>query len=288
MKFLTTSITASILLLATGCATQTEVDQQTPEVAVAEASLTVAECDTQLNRCLGGPLGWLFGAGCRAQHTTCLASASLPAPVQEAVSGATACVRSGAACLDGANVVEAAACAVEEAECLAAVLDVNVDIDGTVGGVSECASDAVACINGADAATDLTGCGTDLVSCTVEKAAEVVEAVIPEQVTEAIETVVGCTTDLDACVAAAATPAALAACGTENAECVAGALDVTLPEVPAEEVVSCATEATDCTLEAESLGDVAACAEELVSCAQAAVTPAVINPICLLFPFLCR
>jgi len=280
MKLTTTILTIAALALA-GCATQAE-PEHTSEVAVVEAAVTAAECDTQLNRCLSGPLGWLFGAGCRAQHATCRATATLPEPVQDAIEAANQCTQDAIACLDGANAAEAVACGVEEAECLAAVLDVNVDIDGTVQGAAECAADTVACIEGAEVAGDLTGCGVSLVECTVD----LVDDVLPEQVTETIDTVLMCAEELDACVAAATTPAALAACGEQNAVCVAGALDVTLPDIPVEEVTTCATEATECTLEARSVSAIVACGEELLVCAEDAVTPE-LNPICFLFPFLC-
>lgn len=278
---ITTTFVLAVIALVSGCAPQAESDQA-DEVAVVTAAVTAAECDAQLDRCLSGPLGWLFGAGCRAQHTTCRAAATLPAPVRDALDAANECTADAVACLDGANAAEAAACGVEEAECLAGVLGVNVDIDGTVGGAAECAADTVACIQGAEVASDLTGCGSSLVECTVD----LVDDVLPPQVTETIEDVVECAESLDACVAAARTPAALAACGEDNAVCVAGALDVTLPEIPAEEVATCATEATECTLEAETVSSVVACGEELLACAQDAVTPQ-LNPICFLFPFLC-
>jgi hypothetical protein len=229
MKLTTTFFAIAVLALTAGCASQPEAEPA-DEVAVVQAAVTAAECDTQLNRCLSGPLGWLFGAGCRAQHATCRATATLPEPVQDAIESAAECAADAIACLDGANAVEAVACGVEEAECLAEVLDVTVDIDGTIGGAAECASDTVACIEGAEVASDLAGCGTSLVECTVD----LVDDVLPEQVTETIDTVLECAEELDACVAAAATPAQLAACGEENAVCVAGALNVTLPDVPVE------------------------------------------------------
>jgi hypothetical protein len=278
---LTTTVLALAMIALAGCTTPAET-APTDEVAVVQQAVTAAECDTQLNRCLAGPLGWLFGAGCRAQHATCRATATLPTPVQDAIEAANECTADAIACLDGANAVEAVQCGIDEAECLAGVLDVNVDIDGTVEGAAECAADTVACIEGAEAATDLSECGTDLVQCTVD----LVDDVLPEQVAETIDTVIECADALDECVFAASTPAQLAACGEENAECVAGALNVTLPEIPAEEVATCATEATECTLEAETVSGIVACGEELIACAEDAITPE-INPICLFFPFLC-
>jgi len=250
MKLTTTIFAIALITLTAGCATEAEPEQAS-EVGVVQAAVTAAECDTQLNRCLSGPLGWLFGAGCRAQHATCRATATLPEPVQDAIEAANECTADAIACLDGANAVEAVACGVEEAECLAAVLDVTVDIDGTING-----------------------------------AADLVDEVLPEGVEETIDTVLQCAVDLDACVVAARTPAALAQCGEDNAECVAGALDVTLPEIPAAEVAECATEATECTLEARSVSSIVACGEELLACAEDAITPEE-NPICFFFPFLC-
>jgi hypothetical protein len=281
MKLATNVFAIAVIALAAGCASQPETEQA-DEVGVVQAAVTAAECDTQLNRCLSGPLGWLFGAGCRAQHATCRATATLPAPVQDAIEAANECTADAIACLDGANAVEAVACGVEEAECLAGVLNVNVDIDGTINGAAECAADTVACIDNAEVAADLSECGTDLLECTVD----LVDDVLPEQVTETIDSVIECADALDECVFAARTPAELAACGEENAECVAGALDVTLPEIPAAEVATCATEATECTLEAETVSGVVACGEELLACAQDAITPQ-LNPICVFFPFLC-
>src|SRR5688500_15540029 len=175
MKLTNTIFAIALITLAAGCATPAETES---EVGVVQAAVTVAECDTQLNRCLSGPLGWLFGAGCRAQHATCRATATLPAPVQDAIEAANECTADAIACLDGANAVEALACGVEEAECLAAVLNVNVDIDGTINGAAECAADTVACIESAEVAGDLAGCGTSLVECTVE----LVDDVLPPQV----------------------------------------------------------------------------------------------------------
>jgi hypothetical protein len=268
------------IALAAGCAPQAETEAS--EVAVVEAAVTAAECDTQLNQCLNGPLGWLFGAGCRAQHATCRATATLPEPVQDAIEAANQCTAEAIACLDGANAVEAVACGVEEAECLAEVLDVAVDIDGTIEGAAECAADSVACIEASETATDLSACGIDLVDCSVE----LVDDVLPEPVSDTIDSVLDCTEELNTCVGAARTPAALAACGEQNAVCVAGALDVALPDVPVEEVATCATEATECTLEARTIGAIAECGAELVACAEDALTPDV-NPICVWFPFLC-
>lgn len=281
MKLTTTALAIALIALTAGCASQPETEQAS-EVAVVQSAVTAAQCDTELNRCLSGPLGWLFGAGCRAQHATCLATATLPEPVQDAIESAAECTAEAVACLDGANAAEAIACGIDEAECLAEVLDVTVDIDGTITGAAECAADTVACIESSETASDLAGCGTSLVDCSVE----LVDDVLPEQVTETIDTVIECADELNACVAAARTPAALAACGEENAVCVAGALNVTLPEIPAEEVATCATEATECTLEARSVSAIVACGEELLVCADDAITPE-LNPICILFPFLC-
>ena len=146
---LTTALVVALFALTAGCASQPEAEQAS-EVAVVEAAITAAQCDTELNRCLSGPLGWLFGAGCRAQHATCLATATLPEPVQDAIESAAECTAEAVACLDGANAAEAVACGVEEAECLAEVLDVTVDIDGTITGAAECAADTVACIESSE------------------------------------------------------------------------------------------------------------------------------------------
>ncbi|MDH5673165.1 MAG: hypothetical protein OEZ06_13500 [Myxococcales bacterium] len=276
---------ASLLAFA-GCAPQGETRGEGIEVATSSAALTVDECDAQLNSCLAGPLAWLFAPACYAQHATCLVTASLPEPVSDAVTAAEACANEAAACADGANALELVTCGVEEAECLAAVLDVQIDVDATLEGAGECAADAAGCITSAASAEDLASCGIDLTACIEEQAAAVVDGIIPDAVTETIDSVVTCAEELDACVVAAADPAELVACGELNAQCVAATLDVTLPDVPAEDLATCATEATECTLAAESLADVGACADELLVCAEAAAEP-LLNPICVFFPFLC-
>lgn len=284
MKIIQHVLFAGLLASLAGCATPV---QSTDETGLSSSPLTVAECQAQKDRCVAGPFGWLFAGACQVTYDRCVADSDRPTPIRDAIAAAAACTQEAAACLDGASPSERIACGIDEAECLAEVLNVTVDIDGTAEAIVECSSDALGCIDSAEVASDLTACGGDLVECSVEVAEEVIEGVIPEEVVETIDTVLECTATLNACVAAATTPAKLALCGEQNVECVAGALNVTLPEIPASEAAQCATDAAECTVEAESISDVTGCAEDLLQCTESAIEP-VLNPLCFLFPFLCQ
>ena len=56
MKLTITTFAVASFALVVGCSAQPE-PEQTSEVAVVQQAVTAAECDTQLNRCLSGPLG---------------------------------------------------------------------------------------------------------------------------------------------------------------------------------------------------------------------------------------
>lgn len=284
MKIIQHTLFASLIALLAGCAAPSEGTYE--ETGVSSSPLTVAECQTQKDRCVAGPFGWLFAGACQVTYDRCVADSTRPTPIRDAIAAAAACTQDAAACLDGASPSKRIQCGIDEAECLAEVLNVTIDIDGTAEAVVECSSDALGCIDTAEAASDLAACGGDLVECTVEIAEEVIDGVLPDEVVETIDTVLDCTDTLNACVAAATTPAKLAQCGEDNVECVAGALNVTLPEIPAAEAAQCATDAAECTIQAESISDVIACADDLLGCTESAVIQP-LNPFCFLFPFLC-
>ena len=284
MKITQSILFAALFALFAGCAAPSESTYE--ETGVSSSPLTVAQCQAQKDSCVAGPFGWLFAGACQINYDRCVADSTRPTPIRDAIVAAAECAQDAAACIDGAPPSERIQCGIDEAECLAEVLNVTIDIDGTAEAVVECSSDALGCIDSAEAASDLAACGGDLVECTVEIAEEVIEGVIPEEVVETIDTVLECTDTLNACVLAATTPAQLAQCGEDNVECVAGALNVTLPEIPAAEAAECATDAAECTIEAESVSSVLACADDLLECTESAIIQP-LNPWCFLFPFLC-
>ena len=262
MKTLSIAFAAAVLAILAGCS----ANATTPEVGVSSEALTLAQCDTQRNACIAK--SGLFGLlTCNAQYTTCAATSSngLPAQVVSAASAAAECTTDLDDCvLAATKPSELAACAEDQATCVAGILDVTLPVldltlPPVVSGTTDCADDGVACIQAAKTVADLTACAETLASCT----AEVVDQ------GGAISDVTECALSLDDCVAAATTPTALAKCGEEQALCVAAALEVTLPDVPVSDVVDCAETAADCTLAAESISDVLDCTDALVTCGEA-------------------
>lgn len=259
---------ASIVALAcaslAGCSAQ--VDDSS--IGVAKEGLTLQQCADQRDACVKqfGFLGAL--TICPTQYTSCSLTASnaLPAQVTDAVSDAANCTDDFGTCSANAtSPSELAACAEEQAQCVAAILDV--ELPSIVTGTTQCVETSVDCINDAASVSDLTGCAGDLADCAVAQA----ETVIPQEVIDVVTDVTACTTDLNACVRAATTPSAVTACTTTEAVCVAGSLGVELPNVPVSEVVSCTEAAAECTLEASRISDIAACAEGLLDCNAAVV-----------------
>lgn len=263
MKNLSLAFAACVLAVLSGC---TQVTTTEPEVGVSTEALTLAECGKQRDACIAK--NGLFGLlTCNAQYTTCSATASngVPAQVTEAAAAAAECTTNLDDCvLAATKPSELAACAEEQAACVADIVNVtlpalDLSLPPVVSGAGDCADAGIDCIQAAKAVTDLTACGETLADC----AADVVET------GTAIDDVVECGLSLDDCVAAATTPTALAKCGEEQALCVTTALEVPLPNVPVSDVVNCAETAADCTLAAESIGDVLDCTEALADCSQA-------------------
>ncbi|MDB4971695.1 MAG: hypothetical protein JWN48_36 [Myxococcaceae bacterium] len=251
--------------LAYGCAAPGEDNAPAESDSVQQQTqdLTLSECAAQRDTCFSkNPLFGVFT--CPAQYTQCSATASngLPAEVSSAIADAADCTSAALKCVNGANsVTKTAVCTENEAQCVAAIVDV--DLPNVVEGTAACVDASVSCINKARSVSDLANCATSLSGCAVEQ----VQAVIPAEVGQVVGEVNTCRTELDGCIAAAANATALAACSEDSAVCVADTLHVTLPNVPVSKVVDCAETAATCALHVSSVRDVSACATALSSCA---------------------
>jgi hypothetical protein len=254
---------ASAVLMTSffGCAAPDQESAPSDELSSTQQDLTVEECRAQQDKCFrNNPLFGLFT--CPAQYTQCVASAEngIPAEVASAVGAAAECTEAAVDCI-AKNPGGATGCAAEEAECVAAI--VGVELPAVVDGTAACVDGAVECIEGARRVRDLTACATTLSDCAVEQAV----SIIPEEVGEVIGGANKCRIELDACVAAAGSAAEIAQCTEDSASCVAATLDVQLPEVPLSEVVDCAEQATTCALDVRRISDVLECADSLRECA---------------------
>jgi hypothetical protein len=257
------SVALVVSSLALGCAAPEE-DNAPEELGVqSQQALTLTECAAQRDTCFSkNPLFGLFT--CPAQYTQCTATASngLPAEVSSAISDAAECTSAALDCVNGANSATAAAvCAENEAQCVAAIVDV--DLPDVVEGTAGCVDGGLECIRNARRVSDLAACAESLATCAVEK----VQAVIPEEVGQVVGDVNECRLALNSCIENASSATALTACSEESAKCVAGSLDVTLPNVPVSDVVGCTESAAECALGASSVRDVTDCAAALTSCA---------------------
>jgi len=250
-----------------GCAATAVPDHEQLEVQSATEALTLQECATQRDTCFqNNPFFGFFT--CPLQYTQCAATASngLPAQVSNAISDAAACARANTACLRNAeNPGEVLECGVENAECVAEIVDAN--LPQVVTGTVECVDGAIDCIQASESVSDLAGCADTLEDCAVD----VVVDALPPEVATAVEAVAACNAALASCIDDATTPAGLAACEQTQIRCVASSLGVTLPQVPVAEALQCAEDAAVCTLESRSVADVRACAADLVECNQSVV-----------------
>jgi hypothetical protein len=252
---------------AAGCAATPVPDHEQLEVQSAAEALTLQECATQRDTCFrNNPFFGFFT--CPLQYTQCTATASngLPAQVATAISDAAACARANTACLNNAeNAQEVLECGVENAECVAEIVDAN--LPQVVSGTVECVNGALGCIRASETVNDLAGCAETLEDCAVD----VVVDALPPEVATVVEDVAECNAALAGCIDDATTPAALAACNQTQVRCIASSLGVTLPEIPVAEALQCAEDAAECTLDARSGADVRACAADLVECNQSLV-----------------
>lgn len=270
----TLALACTLFLALGGCAADVA---GTPDVAVSQAGLTLAECADARDACFA--TRGLFGIlTCNAEYTLCAATADsgLPSAVTSAAAAAADCVTDLDDCVLAAQTPsELAQCAEDQAICVADI--VNVDLPTIVGDTSACVDDGLDCIQSAQSVSNLAACGDDLATCATDAATAAAQAaaaaaqniasqIVPE-VTAAVDGALMCTDDATACITAATTPTALTACAQAQTECVADVLGVDLPSLPATDVVECAEDAAECTLDAQSLSDLGACADDLVSCA---------------------
>lgn len=227
-------------------------------------ALTLEDCQSERDACFAeSPILGLLT--CPAQYAQCTAAVAsgIPEEVTAAVDDARECVRLGVACVAeaGADAVALAVCAENEAQCVAAIVDV--ELPNVVEGTAACVEGAIDCIESAESRDNLVACGTTLGDCALDQVREVV----PPEVAKTIDEVVACGNALRGCVADSSSAAGITECGERQALCVADSLDVDLTDVPLSEVVECAESAAGCTLNAENLANVAACADKLRQCA---------------------
>jgi len=271
MKNLSLTLSACLIALVNGCAMQTADER---EVGLTAQSLTVQECNDIRDECVDDAptflgLPDLFAiAACNGDQVICIAEAGdgLPQEVVDAVAEAAECTAELDDCILAANrPSELTACAEAEAECVAAIVDV--DLPAIVDGTSVCVDGAVSCIEAAQSVSELTACGEGLGQCAVEQVSDVV----PDVVSDTVQGAVDCADDLTSCIEKASRPSELTACSEANLECIATTLDVDLPDVPAEEAVDCAEAAAECALDVSSIDDVTSCASDLVGCTEAVI-----------------
>ncbi|HTU57986.1 MAG TPA: hypothetical protein VMF89_06125 [Polyangiales bacterium] len=258
----TTLLTLTLSFAAASCAAAPT--EEAALSAAASQALSLEDCATQRDACFAeNPILGLLT--CPAQFTQCTAAVAsgIPREVAAAVDDARECVRVGVACVAeaGADPVALAVCAENEAQCVAAIVDI--DLPNVVEGTAACVDGAVDCIESAESRDSLVACGVALGDCALDQ----VKEVVPPEVAETIDDVVGCTNALRGCVADTASAAGITGCSERQAQCVANSLDVDLPDVPLSEVVGCAESAAQCTLGSEDLASVAACADKLRQCA---------------------
>jgi hypothetical protein len=247
---------------ATACTTAPS--QDVTLLAATSQPLSLEDCATQRDACFNeNPILGLLT--CPAQYTQCTAAVAsgIPREVAAAVDDARECVRVGVACVAeaGTDPVSLAVCAENEAQCVAAIVDI--ELPNIVEGTAACVDGALDCIESAESRDNLVACGAALGDCALDQVREVV----PPEVVETIDEVVDCNNALRGCVADTSSAAGITECAERQAQCVASSLDVDLPDVPLSEVVDCAESAAQCTLNAESLANVAACADKLRQCA---------------------
>lgn len=258
------SIALVVSSLAFGCANVDDgAPSEAPELQKQQAELTLTECGAQRDACFDkNPLFGFFT--CPTQYTQCTATASngIPAEVGSAIADAAECTQTAVNCVaDARSLEETAACAEDEAQCVAAIIDV--ELPDVVEGTAACVDSSVSCIQGARRLSDLANCAASLTGCAVEQVA----AVIPPEVGEVVEGVSACRVELENCITSATSATALTACSEKSAVCVAATLDVTLPDVPVSDVVECAETASDCAFGASTIREVTSCATGLTSCA---------------------
>lgn len=262
MKRHKTLLTLTLSLAASACAATPSQDVALS--AAASQALSFEDCAAQRDACIAeNPILGLLT--CPAQFTQCTAAVAsgIPKDVAAAVDDARECVRVGVGCVAeaGTDPVALAVCAENEAQCVAAIVDI--DLPNVVEGTAACVDGAVDCIESAESRDNLIACGTSLGDCALDQ----VKEVVPPQVAETIDEVVDCTNALRGCVADTSSAAGITECGERQAQCVADSLDVDLTDIPLSEAVGCAESAARCALSSEDIASVAACADKLRQCA---------------------
>lgn len=251
-----------VSLAAIGCG----AEQASPAAIDTRASveaLSAEDCAAQRDECLrDNPLFGLLS--CPGQYAQCTAAAAggIAKEVAAAVSEVADCTRAATGCLGEAGSAESRAqCGVEEAKCVASVVDV--ELPKVVQDTAKCVDATVDCVNGAESPADLTACGTALESC----ALDVAKGAVPTEVGEVIDDVTKCNNNLNGCIGEASSASGVTECTQEQVKCVADSLNVPVPQIPLAKAVECAEDATSCTLNAENARGIADCADNLRKCA---------------------